>query len=159
MMSLITVNEAAVLLGLNPQTIYRKVSRGELKGVRLGRTIRFDPSELLALTSAPANIRGPTVYTVPSFVEPLFWDVRASDLTASNPLVIERVLDLGDVAQARWLLTHQRPGVLMAFLHSRRGARLSSRSRNFWFNYFGLDNEEKDLSTSAEKRLGETGWR
>jgi excisionase family DNA binding protein len=36
-----TVEELAAYLKLDPQTVYRKFRRGELPGVRIGRTIRF----------------------------------------------------------------------------------------------------------------------
>lgn len=36
-----TVEELAEYLKLNPQTIYRKFRRGELPGIRIGRSIRF----------------------------------------------------------------------------------------------------------------------
>jgi excisionase family DNA binding protein len=36
-----TVDELAEYLRLDPQTVYRKFRRGELPGVRIGRAIRF----------------------------------------------------------------------------------------------------------------------
>lgn len=36
-----TIQELAEYLKLNPQTVYRKFRRGELPGVKIGRSIRF----------------------------------------------------------------------------------------------------------------------
>jgi excisionase family DNA binding protein len=36
-----TVEELAAYLKVNPQTVYRKFRRGDLPGVRIGRAIRF----------------------------------------------------------------------------------------------------------------------
>jgi len=157
----ISVNEAALILGLNPQTVYRKLSRGELKGVRIGRTIRFDPNDLLLVGSRLQNSKSTsnTTVKIPSFVEPLFWDINPKNLTPADPIVLERVLDQGDIAQVRWLFDNRRTVDLVAFLRSQRSKRLSQRSRNFWFNYWGLSHEEKDISKSAKKSLGETDWR
>lgn len=38
---IMTVEELAEYLKLDPQTIYRRFRRGELPGVRIGRAIRF----------------------------------------------------------------------------------------------------------------------
>ena len=39
---MITVEELAKLLRLNPQTIYRKVQKGEIPAIKIGGAIRFD---------------------------------------------------------------------------------------------------------------------
>ncbi len=41
-----TVNEVAQYLRVNPQTVYRKAKAGELPAVRIGRAIRFRRAEL-----------------------------------------------------------------------------------------------------------------
>jgi excisionase family DNA binding protein len=38
---IMTVEELAMYLKLDPQTIYRKFRRGELPGVKIGKAIRF----------------------------------------------------------------------------------------------------------------------
>ena len=43
----LTVDEAAGLLGLDRKTVYRSVERGELRALRLGRTLRIRRSWLL----------------------------------------------------------------------------------------------------------------
>ena len=45
-LDLMTVEEVAQYLRLNPQTVYRKAKAGELPAVRIGRAIRFRRSEL-----------------------------------------------------------------------------------------------------------------
>lgn len=43
---ILTVNELAKLLRLNPQTIYRKVESGEIPYRRVDNSIRFDSAEI-----------------------------------------------------------------------------------------------------------------
>lgn len=43
---LVTVNEAADILGLGRTTIYERVNRGELQPVHIGRALRFPVAEL-----------------------------------------------------------------------------------------------------------------
>lgn len=45
---MLTVNEVAEYLRVNPQTVYRKAKAGELPAVRIGRVIRFRKAELEA---------------------------------------------------------------------------------------------------------------
>lgn len=44
--AILTVEELASYLKVNPQTIYRRFRAGDLPGVRIGRSIRF-PKELV----------------------------------------------------------------------------------------------------------------
>jgi excisionase family DNA binding protein len=48
--ALLTTQEAAELLHVHPRTIQRLVERGELAAVHLGTAVRFDRSDLAALT-------------------------------------------------------------------------------------------------------------
>jgi excisionase family DNA binding protein len=48
---LLTTNEAADLLHVHPRTVQRLVERGELGAVRLGAAVRFDPADVVELTS------------------------------------------------------------------------------------------------------------
>lgn len=43
---LLTVNELAAILKLNPQTIYRKVDAGEIPYIRVDKSIRFNKEEI-----------------------------------------------------------------------------------------------------------------
>jgi excisionase family DNA binding protein len=53
----ITVEEFALLLGYDPQTVWRKVRRGDIPGVvRHGRTIRINRAEALSTYTTPASL-------------------------------------------------------------------------------------------------------
>lgn len=52
---LLTARELADLLGLKPATVLDKWERGELPGYKIGRAVRFDPDEILALTRKEAR--------------------------------------------------------------------------------------------------------
>lgn len=52
---LVTARELGDLLGLKPGTILDKWERGEIPGYRIGRAVRFDPDEILALTRKEAR--------------------------------------------------------------------------------------------------------
>jgi len=43
---LLTVNELADMLSVNPMTVRRMVKRGQLSAVRIGRAIRFEPTAI-----------------------------------------------------------------------------------------------------------------
>ena len=43
---LLNVYEVARYLGVSTRTVYRLVSRGELKGVMVGRLLRFRPQDI-----------------------------------------------------------------------------------------------------------------
>lgn len=43
---LLTINEAAHFLSVDPRTVRRMISRGQLKAKRYGRSIRIAPSDL-----------------------------------------------------------------------------------------------------------------
>ena len=53
---LLNIKEAAEAVGMSVATLYRKVERGEIAHRRLGKNIRFEPSELLAAFK-PAETR------------------------------------------------------------------------------------------------------
>ena len=44
-----TVNDVARLLNVNPRTVYRWYSAGELPHIKIGGSLRFKQSDLLAL--------------------------------------------------------------------------------------------------------------
>jgi hypothetical protein len=54
---LVTARELGDLLSLAPGTILDKWERGDLPGYKIGRAVRFDPDEILAMTrrQAPAT--------------------------------------------------------------------------------------------------------
>jgi len=45
----VTVNDVARLLNVNPRTVYRWCSAGELPHLKIGGSLRFKQSDLLAL--------------------------------------------------------------------------------------------------------------
>jgi excisionase family DNA binding protein len=47
---LVTARELGEMLSLQPGTVLDKWERGELPGHKIGRAVRFDPEEILALT-------------------------------------------------------------------------------------------------------------
>lgn len=58
---LLTVHEAAKALRLSVWTLYGRVSRGQMPHVKIGRSLRFRPSDLKNLIRAglrPAAKRG-----------------------------------------------------------------------------------------------------
>jgi excisionase family DNA binding protein len=52
---LLTARELGEVLGLSPATILDRWERGELPGYKVGRAVRFDLEEILALTRREAT--------------------------------------------------------------------------------------------------------
>jgi excisionase family DNA binding protein len=52
---LVTARELADLLALSPSTVLDRWERGDLPGYKIGRAVRFDPDEILALTRREAR--------------------------------------------------------------------------------------------------------
>jgi len=57
---LVTARELGEILSLAPGTVLDKWERGELPGYRIGRAVRFDPDEILALTRRGPRALGPS---------------------------------------------------------------------------------------------------
>lgn len=55
--ALLTVREAARVVAVSPDTIYRRVASGELPVVHVGRLIRIHPDDLAALVVAAPGAR------------------------------------------------------------------------------------------------------
>jgi len=87
------IQEAAALLSLHPQTIYRKCMRNEIIHIRYGRTIRIPSSEVFPQPESPKNENA----VLPSFMVHLFWDCDPQMLRAKHKVVMERVLQNGDI--------------------------------------------------------------
>lgn len=153
MQRLVSVSQAAELLSLDPQTIYRKIKRGELPVVRMGRTIRVALPEMIEQPQLPL------LQPVPEFIFRLLWDADKSKVRSDSPQVLERILDLGDVGDVAWLFATRPRYEILQFLSSRRARRLSKRSLAFWCDYFGVSNEGNDSVPGTAKTLGETEWR
>lgn len=153
-MRLLTTTEAARLLDLHPQTVYRKCQRGELPSVRFGRTIRIDADRLglrpVETTEDPS---------LPSFLSHLFWDCTMADLKPSDPIVLERILESGDLPEWRWLESRVDETVIRRFLETSGKRRLTPRSLRFWTRFYGGPDEDEPSAAEPENSLGETGWR
>jgi hypothetical protein len=52
---LVTARELGEMLSLQPATVLDKWERGEIPGHKIGRAVRFDPEEILALTRREAS--------------------------------------------------------------------------------------------------------
>lgn len=90
----------------------------------------------------------------------LLWDASAEGLSPTSDLVLERVLEYGDIGDIRWLF-HTVPHPLIESSLERKGRRrLSPRTLNFWRRYFGVkkDSSENPAEGTADA-LGETRWR
>ena len=55
----LTVREVAAVLRIGRNQLYEAVARGEVRAVRIGRTIRIPKTTLLALLTAPPDPRAP----------------------------------------------------------------------------------------------------
>ena len=150
----LTVSELAERLGLHTQTVYRKVQRGELLPIRIGRTIRFRPEDLEGLLSSPDEVAS----SLPSFLHSIFWDVDFATLKASDPIVIERILEIGDLPASKWLLQHRPHSAILEFLHSHAARRLSAKSRDFWLMILGKKHESIGTAKETTGPLGEASW-
>lgn len=153
-MELLSVREAASRLGLHEQTIYRKISRGEISCRRIGRTIRI-PLENLAEQKTPI----PVTRTLPSFLSDLFWDVDFHLLDSQSELSLERILEYGDLASVRWLFSNRSRSDITRFIRDKGKRRLSKKSLNYWQTILETGNVARNSHRDSEKTLGKTGWR
>ncbi len=78
----------------------------------------------------------------PEGLRRLLWEYRTEELAPDSPIVIERVLEFGDIEEVRYLLRHVKAETIKEFI-VRYAYRLSSRSLNYWRRYF----EVSDAST------------
>ncbi len=69
----------------------------------------------------------------------IFWDsdVSAIDIDRYKSYIIERILELGDVQEVKWLLDHFSKETIKEALYSCRD--ISERSSHFWKLLFGGD--------------------
>lgn len=78
---------------------------------------------------------------LPEYLRPFFWDVPFDNLSAeeSSHFIISRLMEHGDEAAMRYLLTtYQRKELIHVIRNSRA---ISRRSRAFWRAYFDLEDE------------------
>jgi excisionase family DNA binding protein len=93
---LLTVQELARALKLNPQTLYRLVRQGLVPAVRIGnKTLRFDPAQVRAILQVPRSPRPSSQKRSPGnspFAVTRLDDLRASEqwITPPTDLALER---------------------------------------------------------------------
>lgn len=154
---LVSVTKAASLLSMHPQTIYRKIYRGEIPVVKIGKSIRIKLIDLGVTPSSNMTFE-PNDKPVPPFLEALFWDVPFQTLKPNSQIVLERVLEYGDLSAIHWLLETVSQNDIKAFMNKLGRKRLSPKSLNFYRLIFGIVDEGKDIKSKAEKSLGKTHW-
>jgi len=101
------------------------------------------------------NPEHPDKAPLPEFLRPLFWEVDFCRLRVQGHerYVIERVLEYGDLPEAKWMLGRFSRAEIVQTL--RRSRSLSPKSANFWAFILGLPREEiRCLSTSFRQRPG-----
>lgn len=152
-----SVNEMAKHLGLHPQTVYRKIQRGELAVVRIGRTIRIRSNAFAGEEPGRGELKPASA--LPSFLHPLFWEYDPNTLNAASSIVIERILEQGDLPAWRWLEAHVLETEIRSFLLRKGQKRLSPKSFEFWMGILEIEYEPKDTPSTAAPALGETRWR
>ena len=73
----------------------------------------------------------------------LFWDYKLEDIVSNldNDIVIERVLELGDIEDFIFLYKNIPKEKFIDFIKRKGFKKLSKRSLNFWSLYFGIKRE------------------
>lgn len=157
---MLKVREAAIILNLNPQTVYRKIMRGEIPCVRVGKSVRIREEDLYnkSARGTPVPVTTSTSLPVPGPLYDLFWDCDPSTLSSFDEIVIERILDQGDISAVDWLLTYCSPSRIKNYLQSKGKRRLSNRSLNYWSRYFA-ENSSGGIRSAAAGIMGQDRWR
>lgn len=126
----VTVQEVCRLLKKSRRQVYRYVKAGRLKPrARILGQWLFSREEVDRFRNHPA----------PSFLKPLFWDVRLSDLSVDHhrDFILGRLLEWGDRQALQWLFRTYSREAILNFLRRRGTALLSRRSWHFWTLQFG----------------------
>ena len=84
----------------------------------------------------------------PCFQEYLF---EALDIDSDRELIIERTLNLGNLAEARWLISAYGRAEVREWIESRSAARLTRRRRVLWTTLL-------DCSEAEEIRQASSIW-
>jgi hypothetical protein len=81
--------------------------------------------------------------SLPPILYPLFWDCRPQsiDAGAQAPFVLDRVLEYGSLASARWALETYGAEHIKGFLRQRGLRTLSRKTLGFWTMLLGLEGE------------------
>ncbi len=90
---------------------------------------------------------------VPSEFHDLFWDCRPEtlDLDRHAPFILERLLEYGSLASARWALDTYGTEELKTFLRERGVRTLSRKTLSFWTLLLGLEGEPCFDRSSLER--------
>lgn len=87
-----------------------------------------------------------------NFLKSIFWetDFKKIDLDKNSDQVIEKILELGDIEQVKWLQEkYSQKEIKNVLVNSRN---LSRRTANFWADYFKIPkNKIKCLIRELQK--------
>jgi excisionase family DNA binding protein len=81
-MELLTIQETAQMLKVNPITVRRFIADGRLEAVRIGRGVRVRREAVDRLT-APVPAKTGQAKTAPTTIRPMTWDDPMSKLVGS----------------------------------------------------------------------------
>lgn len=93
--------------------------------------------------------------TLPPFLSKFIWDVdpKAVDIDKNYFFVLERLLEEGDDAAIRWVMSYYTREQRLEVIRNSR--RLSRKTARLWQNYYGLGEDEvRCLSTCFRKTQG-----
>lgn len=95
---------------------------------------------------------------IPRKLYRLFWDVRPEDLHKENDafFIIERLLETGDDAAIRWVLTSYPEETIAHVVRNSR--RLSRKTARFWQLFFRLKEEEVRCLSRYYRQVESPFW-
>ena len=95
---------------------------------------------------------------LPLSLHKFFWDVDASQVNPGKhpKYVINRLLDKGDLAAARWVLRTMPRSTVVETLKTMRD--FSPRNSRFWASYFGIPEEDVICLQPSYLRLRRMHW-
>lgn len=111
------------------------------------------------MSEAPLTGKDSANIAVPAEIHPLLWDINPLSVTFEHELVLERILEFGDLAEIALLFHNITRETLIRFIFAKGWRKLTYKSYNFWCLYFTLDNAPQHFSRTSEKTLGQTHWR
>lgn len=141
----LTSAEAGRRLGKSRRQVYRYMKSGLLPacGKFLGEWL-FSPEEVAHLKRLLAwgRLRSGEKRRarVPDWLSPLFpeFDTIRLHPFRDAPVILERVLERGDLRAARWAIRIYPRSWWIRFMRRRAGRTLSGRSRAFWAAFLGI---------------------
>ncbi len=91
-------------------------------------------------------------------IEKLLWDSNKESLNTHQVILIERILNYGDVEDFKWLLNNFEKDLIVNFINTQGKKRLNRKSYHFWSNYFGTQYSMEHSSKSTTLTFGEDRW-